>query len=272
VAYVNRSDGDQYSVLAGQSIDDHLAVVHANGQIEYGLTDALNSTVATVDQGGARKGQFFYESFGQTTATGSAYPFQYAGRSPVSSTLYHNRARFYNSQTGRFISEDPIDLSGGDANLYRYVWNRPVSLVDPLGLEGWLSHSAAQGDTYALELWQNGWYGSALAVGSLSSLVKLSLFLDPLSEEINTLTDSCLTTGQKAANLALQIAFAGIGEEVASTLERPTSSFYALQKGLGWSHSTVTYLAWLQLRGARELISTGVEQFAKPFEQKCGCQ
>jgi len=78
VAYVTRSDGDQYSVVAGQSIDDHMAVVHTNGQIEYGLTDALNSTVATTDQNGAAKGRFMYEPFGQTTASNSSYPFQYA--------------------------------------------------------------------------------------------------------------------------------------------------------------------------------------------------
>jgi RHS repeat-associated protein len=134
VAYVNRSDGDQYSVLAGQSIDDHLAVVHGNGQIEYGLADALNSTVATVDQNGAPKGSFFYEPFGQTTATNSTYSFQYAGRVPVSGNLYYNRARFYNATTGRFISEDPIGLGGGP-NLYRYAANNPVRFIDPLGLK-----------------------------------------------------------------------------------------------------------------------------------------
>ena len=36
VAYVSRSDGDQYSVLAGRSMDDHIATTHASGQIEYG--------------------------------------------------------------------------------------------------------------------------------------------------------------------------------------------------------------------------------------------
>ncbi len=34
----------------------------------------------------------------------------------------------------RFISEDPIGLKGGDANLYRYVGNSPVNWIDPYGL------------------------------------------------------------------------------------------------------------------------------------------
>jgi len=132
VAFVNRSDGDQYSVLAGQSIDDHAAVVHANGQIEYGLSDAVNSTVATADGTGSLKGRFSYEPFGQATVTNSTYPFQYAGRVVVSSNLDYYRARFYNSQTGRFISEDPLSLLGGPGR-YSYVDNDPVLHTDPVG-------------------------------------------------------------------------------------------------------------------------------------------
>jgi hypothetical protein len=43
------------------------------------------------------------------------------------------RARFYNSQTGRFINEDTIGLGGG-VNLYAYVHNDPIHRVDPFGL------------------------------------------------------------------------------------------------------------------------------------------
>jgi hypothetical protein len=43
------------------------------------------------------------------------------------------RARFYDSQVGRFTSEDPIGFDGGDVNLYNYVWNNPIKYFD---LEG----------------------------------------------------------------------------------------------------------------------------------------
>ena len=39
----------------------------------------------------------------------------------------------YNPETGRFISEDPIGLRGGDPNLYRYVGNNPINFIDPSG-------------------------------------------------------------------------------------------------------------------------------------------
>ncbi|MDX9715704.1 MAG: RHS repeat-associated core domain-containing protein [Dissulfurispiraceae bacterium] len=48
--------------------------------------------------------------------------------------LYYYRARYYDANTGRFISKDPIGFSAGDVNLYRYVGNNPVNWTDPEGL------------------------------------------------------------------------------------------------------------------------------------------
>jgi len=46
--------------------------------------------------------------------------------------LHYNRHRYYNPNTGQFISQDPIGLLGG-VNNYQYAPN-PVGWVDPLGL------------------------------------------------------------------------------------------------------------------------------------------
>jgi RHS repeat-associated protein len=134
VAYGSRSDGTAFSVLSGRSIDSHLAIYQSSGQVLYGLSDAINSTVAAVDQTGVTKSQFFYDAYGQTTPTGS-YPFQFTGRVPVSASLYYYRTRFYSPTMGRFISADPLGFGGGDVNVYRYVSNNPISFVDPLGLD-----------------------------------------------------------------------------------------------------------------------------------------
>jgi hypothetical protein len=45
------------------------------------------------------------------------------------------RARYYDPQIGRFISEDPSDFGGG-VNFYDYVGNNAVNLIDPTGLSG----------------------------------------------------------------------------------------------------------------------------------------
>jgi len=58
----------------------------------------------------------------------------YTGREyDVETSLYYNRRRYYEPPLGRFINRDPIGYSAGDANLYRYVSNRPLNALDPLG-------------------------------------------------------------------------------------------------------------------------------------------
>lgn len=47
--------------------------------------------------------------------------------------LHYNYHRYYDPKTGRYITPDPIGLDGG-TNLYAYVQNNPVNLIDPLGL------------------------------------------------------------------------------------------------------------------------------------------
>ena len=48
--------------------------------------------------------------------------------------LTHFGYREYDPFTGRWTSKDPIGFKGGDSNLYGYVLNDPVNLVDPWGL------------------------------------------------------------------------------------------------------------------------------------------
>ena len=48
------------------------------------------------------------------------------------SGLHYNRHRYYDPDTGRFISKDPIGLAGG-INVYQYAPN-PIRWIDPLGL------------------------------------------------------------------------------------------------------------------------------------------
>jgi hypothetical protein len=43
--------------------------------------------------------------------------------------------RWYDPQTMRFISRDPLGFGGGDLNLYRYCGNNPLSNLDPTGLD-----------------------------------------------------------------------------------------------------------------------------------------
>ncbi len=48
-------------------------------------------------------------------------------------TAYY-RARYYDPNIGRFISEDPIGFKGSGTNFYAYTKNNPINFGDPLGL------------------------------------------------------------------------------------------------------------------------------------------
>jgi RHS repeat-associated protein len=72
--------------------------------------------------------------WGTTPAdTGAVLRFRWAGREYDQETgLYYLRARYYDPQLGKFLSEDPIGVEGG-INLYRYVGGDPVNRTDPSG-------------------------------------------------------------------------------------------------------------------------------------------
>ncbi|RZK30330.1 MAG: hypothetical protein EOO61_19415, partial [Hymenobacter sp.] len=62
-----------------------------------------------------------------------ACPFRYQGQYEDEETgLYYNRFRYYDPQTGQYISQDPIAL-WGNLNVYSYV-SDSTTWVDPLGL------------------------------------------------------------------------------------------------------------------------------------------
>jgi RHS repeat-associated protein len=47
--------------------------------------------------------------------------------------IHYNYFRYYNPQTGRYITPDPIGLEGG-INLFAYVANNPLIRLDMFGL------------------------------------------------------------------------------------------------------------------------------------------
>ncbi|MCS2147573.1 RHS repeat-associated core domain-containing protein [Scandinavium manionii] len=51
------------------------------------------------------------------------------------SGLHYNRFRYYDTETGQYLTPDPIGLLGG-VNPYGYVHN-PLGWIDPLGLASW---------------------------------------------------------------------------------------------------------------------------------------
>jgi RHS repeat-associated protein len=62
-------------------------------------------------------------------------PIQYTGHLWLSEIeVYYAKNRMYDPRLMRFLTTDPIGVSGG-MNIYAYVGGDPVNYVDPLGLE-----------------------------------------------------------------------------------------------------------------------------------------
>jgi RHS repeat-associated protein len=57
-----------------------------------------------------------------------------AERGPKYPQASYYRARYYDSLSGRFLSEDPANFDGG-TNFYPYVNNGPTDWFDPVGLQ-----------------------------------------------------------------------------------------------------------------------------------------
>lgn len=120
--------------LNGPGIDNKLR--QTNGSTtSYFLADHLGSTNGLTNASGAVTASNSYDSFGNPSNLTFPTRYQFTGREFDNfSGLQYSRARFYDPNIGRFISEDPIGFGGGDVNLYGYVLNRPNRFRDPTGL------------------------------------------------------------------------------------------------------------------------------------------
>jgi RHS repeat-associated protein len=103
----------------------------------YYQFDGAGNTVQLTNNGGTLTNTFSYLPFGEKLTSTGATPYTYGGQWGVldeGNGLYFMRYRWYSPSLGRFTQPDPAGLMGGDANLYRYAVNRPLDLIDPIGL------------------------------------------------------------------------------------------------------------------------------------------
>jgi RHS repeat-associated protein len=106
-----------------------LAVYHA---------DRLGSVRVMTDNTGVVTDTYRYDEAGLPTVSSGAsgQPFRFTGEPLDSTGLTYLRARYYDSQVGRFITRDPFGGSPRSCqtqNRYSYATNNPTRLVDPSG-------------------------------------------------------------------------------------------------------------------------------------------
>ena len=115
-----------------------LEAVHSSVARHYFDFDALGSTSGLTDAAGSEVNSYAYTPFGKSLVSNEtvANSFQYVGQAGVTNEdngLHFVRARYYSTEFGVFLSQDPTRLEGGDTNLYRYAANNPITAIDPTG-------------------------------------------------------------------------------------------------------------------------------------------
>jgi RHS repeat-associated protein len=92
------------------------------------------------------------------SAIGNPYMFT-ARRADDETALYYYRARYYAFDIGRFLQTDPIGYSDG-LNVYAYVENNPVNLIDPMGL-------CKEDRSFLTKLWEGDYVGTQYGSAAL---------------------------------------------------------------------------------------------------------
>ena len=125
---------------AGDIVDAVLARQTSGGTVSWYLPDRLGTVRDLINNSGSIIDHVDYSAFG--TVLGESSPSNgdrmmgFAGLERDSVTgLNLVVERVENPMTGRWDSQDPIGLSSGDPDLYRYAGNEPTEFVDPIGLQ-----------------------------------------------------------------------------------------------------------------------------------------
>ncbi|MFO0698695.1 MAG: RHS repeat-associated core domain-containing protein [Nitrospira sp.] len=127
----------------GPGIDEPIAVTKGSSTFFY-HQDGLGSVTDLTDSAGASAKSYSYDAYGNILESPGTLeqPYTYTGRElDAESGLYYYRERYYDSNLGRFLQNDPGEAGIYNKGLprnpfdrsspYAYGADSPVSLIDP---------------------------------------------------------------------------------------------------------------------------------------------
>ncbi|QOJ24279.1 MAG: RHS repeat protein [Gammaproteobacteria bacterium] len=181
------------------------------------------------------------------------FPGQYFDKE---TNLHYNYFRYYEPETGRYISPDPIGLMGG-MNIYTYVNGAPTIFTDPTGENPLLGAAIGAFGDIAIQLASNGMRFECIKWGVVG-IAALAGAINPFS-------------GLKAANSALK------AQRQFARAERLRQGSRASKRTAqrGWRHNSRAFeefASWVGVEGTAEGVGNLIpnERHIR-IENNCEC-
>lgn len=125
-------DDGEYEYVYGNSRVPVAQINVVTGEISYPVTDINGSVTALMNSNGDLSQQVAYTPYGVRSGSlesNLGYAGEWTDKTTNNSYL---RARWYDANTGVFLSVDPLTQKTGQA--YGYTHGNPLQQIDPLGL------------------------------------------------------------------------------------------------------------------------------------------
>jgi RHS repeat-associated protein len=132
--------GAQFNAAAFGSAEFNQSSTSTSSGSFYYLFDLQASTRQLTDASGDVSDAYAYRAFGETEleqgSTRNPHRFQgQVGPYTDATVRVWMRARIYGTNTGQWLSRDPIEFRSGDTNFYGFVGNNTLRFFDPSGLD-----------------------------------------------------------------------------------------------------------------------------------------
>ncbi|KMK68604.1 VWD domain-containing protein [Puniceibacterium sp. IMCC21224] len=209
-----------------------LVSAEIGGATAFYDADAVGSVTTMTGAGGGVVNSYAYTPFGDELleVEGLANVFEFNGALGVAEDaddLLFMRARSYDTELGRFLSEDPLWLTGDMSNLNRFAQNIPVLLNDPFGQDAANYGFGERAGDFAAGVGKYAVGYGAVAVGS--AIVAGT----PLTSLVNTSAKGVgFGIAERGAYLAKQGVYEAVGAVSGERLEAP--SYLEVGRVPGW--------------------------------------
>jgi len=117
--------------ILGHSERDTILVI-LNDKKYHAIQDLQGNTVRLINP--TETQDYHYNAYSEENPTSNLTPWRYSSKrhDPETNLIYFGH-RYYNPETGRFLTPDPATHTDS-ANLYAYTFNNPLSYFDAFGL------------------------------------------------------------------------------------------------------------------------------------------